>query len=151
MINNEEGFTLLETLLVLMVVSMLLSFPVIKINDALQTIQIDLFFRELSAKMTQYQTHAMLSGQDVEIRFIPGTQEIYFNKREEGTETLLEEEIWKLNSPYYELTKGAAKRITFKEYTGNITNAGYVPFKTVEGRYRLYHQMGSGRFDIREE
>lgn len=149
--ENEDGFTLLEILLVLMIVSMLVLFPVIKMKDTIETIQIDLFFRELTAKITQYQTHAMLSGQDVEIRFMPITQEIYFSRREEGTVTLLEEEIWKLDSLYYEITKGPAKRIGFKEYTGNITNAGFIPFKTVEGRYRLYHQMGSGRFDIREE
>lgn len=149
--GKEDGFTLLETLLVLMILSISLLFPVIKINDAIQTIQIDLFFRELSAKITQYQTHAMLNGRSTEIRFVHSSQSIVFSMRNEETDNFQVEETWHLNSPYYEITKGESRRIEFKEFTGNITHAGFVPIKTSNGRYRLYHQMGSGRFDIREE
>ena len=40
---DEKGFTLLETILVLMITSSLLLFPVLSIENITESVQIDLF------------------------------------------------------------------------------------------------------------
>lgn len=148
--TNEDGFTLIETLLILMITSSLLLFSVLKINETIETVQIDLFFRELTSKITQLQTHALMTGESTEVKVVPGEELISFRIYEEGKENHILNEVWIIDSSYYEIGSYGARQFIFKGGSGNITGSDKIIFNTTKGRYELVYLMGSGRFDVRK-
>src|SRR5690625_2782626 len=75
---NEDGFTLLESLVVLMIASLFLLIPILSLQQATERVQIELFFRDLTSQITLMQNHAMLAGQPTKITFIPARDTISF-------------------------------------------------------------------------
>lgn len=148
--TNEDGFTLIETLLILMITSSLLLFSVLKINETIETVQIDLFFRELTSKITQLQTHALMTGESTEVKVVPGEELISFRIFEEGKEDHVLNEAWIVDSPYYEIASYGSRQFIFKGGSGNITGSDKIIFNTTKGRYEVVYLMGSGRFDVRK-
>jgi len=147
---NEDGFTLIETLLVLMITSILLLFPVLSIQRVIERTQIDLFFRELTSKITQMQTHAILHNQTTDIKFYPQTNMVYFRIVDANVQDNILGETWEIDSPYYELSGTDTKEFAFKKGTGNITKSNRIDINTTKGKYELVYLMGSGRFEIRK-
>lgn len=148
--TNEDGFTLIETLLILMITSSLLLFSVLKINETIETVQIDLFFRELTSKITQLQTHALMTGESTEVKVVPGEELISFRIFEEGKEDHVLNEAWIVDNPYYEIASYGSRQFIFKGGSGNITGSDKIIFNTTKGRYEVVYLMGSGRFDVRK-
>ncbi|HLR92474.1 MAG TPA: competence type IV pilus minor pilin ComGD [Atopostipes sp.] len=148
--HKEEGFTLLETLFVLTILSAFFLFPALSIDEVIESTQIDLFFRELTSKVTQMQTHAVLNGEMTEIEFVPELNTIRFYVRETDEEDHYLNAFWELDNPYYKLGGTHPQTFTFKRGTGNITSSRKVHFDTTKGRYELVYYLGSGRFEIRE-
>src|SRR5699024_9520699 len=147
---EENGFTLLETLLVLIITSSLLLFPVLSIKNVTETIQIDLFFRELTSKITNMQAHAILHDKTTDIQFYPENNTIYFRVMDAEKQDEYLKKTWKLNNPYYRLSGTSIKEFSFKKGTGNITKSDRIYIHTTQGEYELVYLMGSGRFEIRQ-
>lgn len=147
---EEKGFTLLETLLVLMITSSLLLFSVLSIKNVTETIQIDLFFRELTSKITNMQTHAILHDQTTDIQFYPQNNVIKFRVVDANAQNEFLKETWELDNPYYRLSGTSIKEFAFKKGSGNITKSDRIYIHTTKGEYELVYLMGSGRFEIRE-
>src|SRR5699024_4016362 len=147
---NEDGFTLIETLLVLMITSILLLFPVLSIQRVIESKQLDLYFRELTPKITQRQTHAILHNQTTDIKFNPQTNMVYFRIDEYTIQDNNLGETWENDSPYYDLSRTDTKEFAFKKGTGNITKSNRIDINTTKGKYELVYLMGSGRFEIRK-
>lgn len=150
---NEAGFTLIETLVTLCIVSLFMSLPVLSIKNMSERIQIDLFFRELSSNITLVQNHAMLTGEQMVIEFIPQDNIIRF-KQDIGSSGLdhpLFREIH-LQEGLYELHGNTYHQITFHGYTGHISSKrGWTThLDTSQGVYKLIFWLGSGRFEIQK-
>src|SRR5699024_10630316 len=97
---DEKGFTLLETILVLMITSSLLLFPVLSIENVTESIQIDLFFRELTSKITNMQSYAILRDQTTDIQFNPEENTIKFRIVDANVQNYILIEIWVLDDNY---------------------------------------------------
>lgn len=146
--NNEEGFTLVETVLMLMVTAILLFIPVLSIDKMLETVQVDLFFRELSADITLMQNHSILNGYDTNVRFRPyeSGHRIEFIVRNDTSSSL--NKIVYLDENLYYFSGKSGTDFSFYKDTGRITQTGSRRFTTVKGRYDLTYWLGSGRFAI---
>lgn len=148
---QEDGFTLVETLLTLFVVSLTVLIPILSIDRMIEHMQIDLFFREATANITRMQNHAILNGESTQIEFVnqDGNQYINFvipHNRSHPASNKIE-----IDSPYYKLKTGKSNYTKYVKYhhtTGNISDIGTVHFETTTGNYKLTFWLGSGRFEI---
>lgn len=151
---SDHGFTLLETLITLLIVSMLFAFPVLSIQQMLEKIEVELFFRELSANITMMQNHAILTGERTQVIILPTQQTIRFrlganmNTRREIVEIDLPEDVTRFN--------GTRQSVySFARYSGNVHNSNEASwtttFNTVKGDYELVFMIGSGRHEIRKK
>lgn len=152
--KNEEGFTLIETLITLFITSVFFLMPILAFDQVIENMKVALFFRELSSNITLMQNHAILSGKKTVIEFVPQENIIRFKEYDVdesanhpiNRELYLEEGIYELQSPSY-------RQIIFHGETGNIAVSNHrwrTAFITGNGSYELVFQLGSGRFDIRK-
>ncbi len=146
--KNAEGFTLLETLLVLFIVSALILFPTLQLQQTTETVQIDLFFRELVAKITEMQTHAIVHGESTKVVFNPATKQIHFSVDEVDENEHPLAEVWIVENGYYQIGGKLIREFSFIGGTGNVTRSNAVNFMTTKGNYKLTYHLGSGHIDI---
>lgn len=151
--HREAGFTFIETLLTLFIVSLLMFVPILSIEKITESIQIDLFFRELSSTITMMQNHAILTGRNVVIEFLPRENLIRFKEDKvivDSTHSTYREII--LEEGLYEFNGSGYGQVIFNGHTGNITSVdGWTThFKTSKGLYKLIFWLGSGRFEIQK-
>lgn len=144
---NQEGFTLLESVLILLITVSLILIPALSIDKMVETVQVDLFFRELSSNITLMQNHSILNGEKTEVRFRPykSGHRIEFLVNSDSTSPL-NKTIYLDESLYY-FSMNNGREIIFGQ-TGNISTAGNVSFTTSKGEYKLTYLLGSGRFAI---
>lgn len=151
--HSEAGFTLIEMMLTLFVVSLLLFMPVLSIEKITESIQIDLFFRELSSNITLMQNHAILTGEKMVIEFSPKNNLIRFSN-----DSVIEDTIHPLYREMHlkegvcAFTGNGYGKVVFYGNTGNISasNAWSTHFQTSKGIYKLVFWLGSGRFEIQK-
>lgn len=154
--KKQAGFTLIETLLTLLIVVALVFLPIISIQQTNEKVQIDLFFRELTANITLMQNHAILAEDRTEIQFNPTEDKIRFKVHDGNSFSThsLDREM-QLDNSVYQLSGSGYKGVSFRRGTGNISidNSDWwrINFDTVQGKYELVFQIGSGRFEIREK
>lgn len=152
--KNEAGFTLVESLITLFISSLLIILPVLSIDQLIDTIEIDMFFRELSSNISLMQNHAILSGENTIVEFIPRENKIKFKIYDGSYDSNhpLNHEIT-LSDSICSFYGNDHQTIYFQSDTGNISvafNRWRVKFKTKNGLYELVFKLGSGRFDIRK-
>lgn len=151
--NREAGYTLIETLLTLFVASLLIFLPVLSIDKITESIQIDLFFRELTSNITLMQNHAILTGDKMEVEFIPKENLIRFkeDKRNVDSTNLTYKEMH-LQEGLYEFWGTDYGQVAFTGHTGNITSKnGWTTYiMTSQGLYKIVFWLGSGRFEIQK-
>lgn len=152
--NKEDGFTLVESLITLLITSLLIFLPILSIDRLIHSIEVDMFFRELSSNITLMQNHAILTGESTAIEFVPRTNLIKF-KAYDGSynsdhplnrELLLDDSICKFYGNETQI-------VYFKANTGNISvlyDRWRIKFETNKVLYELVFKIGSGRFDIRK-
>lgn len=152
--HNEDGFTLLEVIIILLVSSLILLIPVLSITKMTASIQVELFFRDLTSQITLMQNHAILTKQPTRITFMPRNDTINFRVIDIESGNLKEHPINRdinlKNNPYYHLAGTSNRDFIFKSESGNISHSNSIYFDTDLGQYRLVFQMGSGRIEIRE-
>ena len=148
-LKNQEGFTLIETLIVLLISSILLLIPTLSMGRLIGELEANLFFRELTSNFTLMQNQAIMGGRSTKVTFygMEGVDRINF---EVTTNHPLNREMI-LESPYYRLGDKGTKSFRFKEGTGNITKSGSIHMFANNGYYKLTYLLGSGRFDIKED
>lgn len=151
--QKEAGFTLIETLVTIIVVSLLLLLPVLSIKNITEDIQVNLFFRELTSNITMMQNHAILTGEQMKVEFIPRENLICFNSKAGGNDSAhpLYREMH-LQEGLYEFVGDEYAQVFFYEYTGTIsTRNGWTKLiDTPKGRYKVVFWLGSGRFEIQK-
>jgi competence protein ComGD len=145
---KEEGFTLLESMLILLITASLILIPTLSIDRMVETVQVDMFFRELSSNITLMQNYSILHGEKTEVRFRPyeSGHRIDFLVNFDASSPL-NKTIYLDESLYY-FTEKSGSEMIFNGDTGNISGGGTVFFNTVKGEYKLSYWLGSGRFAI---
>lgn len=141
--NAQQGFTFIESLLVLSVVSVILSFTILKIAAIEEKHVTKNFFSELTNDLLFAQQYAMSTKRSVTITFSPSNH-------------------------YYRITQGSGNELLRRNYHedilidprtmgtllvfqshGSIQKAGTmgISYKNLEN-YRLVFQLGKGRFYV---
>lgn len=147
-LKNEEGFTLLEAVVVLFLVSLLVGFPILSVQKAEESIKVQLFIEEFSSKITLLQTHAIMNGEPTSFEVKPGSNVVNFRVYGYDRNSHPLNHRWSL--PEEVNFFGGSKRIIFKAHSGNVGDYGSFRLNTVSGQYNFVFQMGSGRFDVRK-
>jgi len=146
--KKQTGFTLLESLLILIISTGLLLLPTLSIDQVTDSIQIDLFFRELTSKITMMHNHTLLHNERTSVQFSPSNELIRFRVAGDSTHPL-NSEISLAGKPYT-LERIDYHAFSFKTVTGNISSSDTVTFNTTEGKYRFTYLLGSGRFYVQK-
>lgn len=151
--NTEAGFTLIETLITLLIASLLMLLPLLSLEKVTETMQIDLFFRELSSNITLMQNYAILTGHQMVVEFVPRENLIRFreDKSSLGSTHPMYREMH-LQEGVYEFYGDDYGRVEFNGWTGNIASInGWTTYiHTSNGLYKVVFWLGSGRFEIQK-
>lgn len=142
--KKDDGFTLMETLLVLSILSLLISFPIVQFSSMREESEHQLFFDSLRSSITLIQTHAVINNEWTVMEVRPVNNKIYFRVpahiNHPASHTL--------SLPDGITIQGTSRDYDFKSGTGNQGNLHPVIFQTRKGKVELKFQMGSGRFVI---
>lgn len=154
--HKNEGFTIVESLITLFIISIFLFIPIISVNKITEKIQVNLVFKELETSISLMQNHALLTGQRSAVHVLPSQNALQF-RIYDGTpygEHLLEHQI-RFDEDIVKIKKINTASVYFIGNTGDITvndgSAWTTPFSTAKGDYDLVFQLGSGRFEIRKK
>lgn len=139
-----NAFTLIETLLVLLIISFVLLFASLYPNkDITEKIESRLFFDQVVAGLNLAQGVSVLQETQVNVRFWKNLPYIEFQVvgQVESISQIKIPEFW-----YLETT------LTFTHYPdGRTNNFSTVVFRHREGqRVEIVFQLGSGKFEIRQ-
>lgn len=148
--EDQSGFTLVETVVVLFITGALILLPVLSINKIVETIQIDLFFRELASDITMMQNYTILTGKQTRISFFSSDKDTISFRIASDPKSPLNRDV-ELDSPYYSLSLPEGNYVfSFTWNAGNIDSSKKIGFNTTKGKYELTYLLGSGRFDIKK-
>lgn len=147
--ENQEGFTLIETLIVLLISSILLLVPTLSMERLTEELEINLFFHELTSNLTLMQNQAIMGGRGTKVSFLETKERDYITFDVNVGHPLNREMI--LDRPYHLVAKNKPEEFRFKGGTGNITSSSTIKIYTTKGQYKLTYLLGSGRFDIKED
>lgn len=144
-LSSENGFTLIELMVVCFVMMIVLSFPVVSFKRAQEQMEIDLFFEQMVSGMTLIQSQAVFNDKWTQVEVRPAAQEVRFTVRG----GLLPEVSHRLTVPDSMTIVGTSKSFSFNSGSGNINNFSPINIETSRGRYQISYQLGSGRFEVR--
>jgi competence protein ComGD len=138
-LNNERGFTMVEMLLVLCIVSVIGSLVFVNLSSAYESKKIDHFMEQLYIDLLYAQEYAMSHSFDMKVHFREGHYEIRgsaYNdptvlKRTYDDEIVVD--VVTVSNP-----------VVFKK-SGNIEKPGAVFVGYKDKRFRLVFQLGRGR------
>ena len=145
--TKEAGFTLIESILILMITASLILVPILSVNKMIESIQTDLFFRELTSNITLMQNHSILNGETTSVQFVPGDVDQVRFRVNKQTRHPLNRELY-FENDLYQLRGRRYSDFSFSRDTGNISQANTRSFRTIKGDYVLIYWLGSGRFEI---
>lgn len=146
-VKNDDGFTLIEVLLVLSLVSLLATFPVMHFAQLKKETETQLFFESLRSGITLIQTEAVVNDHWTIMEVRPGNRLIRFRVITE--ENAVHPADQTLYLPDSLSLIGTTKDYSFSKSSGNLGNINELSFSTIHGRASVSFQMGSGRFVIK--
>ena len=146
-VKNDDGFTLIEVLLVLSLVSLLATFPVMHFAQLKKETETQLFFESLRSGITLIQTEAVVNDHWTIMEVRPGNRLIRFRVITE--ENAVHPADQTLYLPDSLSLIGTTKDYSFSKSSGNLGNINELSFSTIHGRVSVSFQMGSGRFVIK--
>lgn len=139
------GYTLLESLLVLFIVSVILTVTVLTLNSTKETYTGEQFREQLSNDLLFAQQYALSSKTSVYIIFTPS--ENYYRIRQGGFR--VEELVYREYPSKIKInTRTMGERITYHG-NGSITKSGAIAIYVDEiEQYRYVFTLGKGRFYV---
>lgn len=143
---QEEGMTLIETLLVLSVVSLFLLLPTVHFNHLAKKSETALFFESFQSSITLVQNYAVLNDVWTVVRFRPSRGDIYFRVGGEADHPI--EHV--LTLPEHVRILNTTVEFRFSKNSGNIGQFETITFETPEGIVDYVFQLGSGRFVVKK-
>ncbi|OJF94302.1 competence type IV pilus minor pilin ComGD [Alkalibacterium sp. 20] len=145
-LKQDKGFTLIEVLLVLSLVSLLATFPVVHFTQIKKETETQLFFESLRSSITLIQSEAIVNHHWTKMEVRPTNRLIRF--RVTGADNTKHPANHILYLPESISLVGTTKDYSFSSGSGNLGNINVIYFNTIHGRVSVSFQMGSGRFVI---
>ncbi|MBE6183762.1 prepilin-type N-terminal cleavage/methylation domain-containing protein [Bacillus ginsengihumi] len=143
--NEEQGFTLIEMLIVILVMTIVASFGFINIKPLWTTVKKHLFINQLQVDLYYAQTYAITKQTNVYVQFYERANR-YMMTDNQHQHLIVDR---KLPENVDMLSEG-----TFSSYTinpdGNVTNFGTIYFRAGEEQVKLVVNIGRGRFYVQE-
>ncbi|MBM7646353.1 competence protein ComGD [Scopulibacillus daqui] len=136
---NQEGFALIETLIVASIAFIIIPISFIKFSSVHQTQSLDYFVNQLKEALHQAQITAMAKGKTVNVLI---DDQNHLVKIQEGGNDIKSFHFDK----DIEVEKGTqGKKITFLK-NGHIQKTGTIFLKLGKKKYRLVFLLGQGRY-----
>ncbi|MGX6442735.1 competence type IV pilus minor pilin ComGD [Neobacillus sp. K501] len=146
MINNQKGFTLIESLVVLSIFIIISSITVVSIKPQYYMADDETFISQLKADLNYAQQFAISHQKEVKVNFIPNRFR-YIIYENNNSPNIIERQY----SPNIHVSPGSIP-LYFKYLpNGNVDQFGSLYFKSTEKSYRLTILIGKGRFYVAEE
>ncbi|WP_423188789.1 competence type IV pilus minor pilin ComGD [Alkalibacterium sp. f15] len=145
-LKQDKGFTLIEVLLVLSLVSLLATFPVLHFAQIKKETETQLFFESLRSSITLIQSEAIVNNHWTMMEVRPTNRLIRFRVTGAGNSKHPSNHI--LYLPESISVVGIMRDYSFSSGSGNLGNINVIHFNTIHGRVSVSFQMGSGRFVI---
>ncbi|GIN55769.1 competence protein ComGD [Lederbergia ruris] len=142
--RSSKGFTLLEMLIVLSVVSIILLFSIFTYQSFSDMIQKKLFITQLEADLYYAHAYAVNRREKVQVQFSPIKKE-YKVTDLHSSETLLQRSF---PSTIYIQESNIASFVINAD--GNVSNFGTIIFRQNQHAIKLKFYIGKGRFIIEE-
>lgn len=143
MLNNQKGFLLLESLLVLSIAASLLLIPQMMTKRATASVEGELFKQNLESSITATQNYAVLSGKMTKVELLPQNRKIVF--------TVLADKNHSFNHTlvFPDSVSSLSNTIAFYFLggSGNINNLNSIIFKINGEKAKIKFQLGSGRYE----
>lgn len=145
-LSNNQGYTLIETLIVLMVICSFVQLPAVMFNNWQQKLERQFFYYQLEKSMLHLQQVAICDQKSSRIDLHPDKQLIAFK-------TIDEELPWKNLEVPESVVLHSGYSIMFKSSTGNVstnqpeTGIPKIRFTDNYGEVVYQFQLGSGRFE----
>ena len=141
--SDEQGFTLIEALITLFLISLLTSLPYYHSKQSAISIEEDMFFSSVEAEMNKMQLYAITSGLRTQVIFtsqavffnVPGDSEHPYTSRLDYPET-----VSKIRNDTF--------LFNFLHYTGRTNKFGNITFNLSKGELSIVFQISNGRYRI---
>ncbi|STY43121.1 Tfp pilus assembly protein FimT [Listeria grayi] len=140
---NKNGFTLIETLLVLAVVSIIFICSFFPAADLLARLAEKELISEIRSTIIYTQLYALSSKEDATIIFDNKANCFSASSKQTTLNTIA-------LSPHLKLTANNAVSMKFSGQNGNINKFGSIKLHGHNREYRFIFQIGKGRFRIEE-
>ncbi|WP_160721651.1 competence type IV pilus minor pilin ComGD [Bacillus sp. USDA818B3_A] len=146
MIRSQNGFTLIESLLVLSIFMIISSITVFSLQPQDEVLQDEAFISQLKADLLYSQQYAISHQDEISIVFVPN-QYIYYGITKGDKPPIVERSY--PTSIY--LTEGSLP-LYFKFLPdGNVNKFGSFYIQTKKKTYRVTFLIGKGRFYVTEQ
>src|SRR5690606_29805921 len=140
----QKGFTLIETLIVLIIMTVILSFSMMSLHSFINYIEKKLFIDQIQSDIYYSHSIAISQKETVVVRFTRTGSRYEIVKGSTG-ELILEKRL--PNSISIESSTLPAFTIT---PDGTVSNFGKIVFRQKDKRFELAFSIGRGRFHIKE-
>lgn len=145
-LRNESGYTLIETLIVMIVICSFVLLPTVMFSSWQQKLECQFFYYQLEKSMLHLQQVAICDQKNTRIDLHPDKQLIVFK-------TIEEELPWRNLEVPESVVLHSGYSIMFKSSTGNVstnqpeTGIPKIRFTDKYGEVTYQFQLGSGRFE----
>ncbi|MDN3016521.1 competence type IV pilus minor pilin ComGD [Paenibacillus sp. BSR1-1] len=146
MINNQKGFTLAESLIVLSIFMILSLVTAISLKPQHAVLEDAAFFTQLKADLYYAQNYAISHQHDVSVVFIPSEYKYYMFLRTEVPPI-----VERTYSNNINLTVGTLPLYFKFLQDGNVNKFGSLVIHTQKNDYLLTVLIGKGRFYVTEK
>lgn len=141
-----KGFTLIESLLVLLIVTIFISLPILQVMNWRERIEYQAFFEEFEQRLIQTQQSAIVCQKETRVLSDQKTLLLHFYFYQEDGRRLIEE----MTVPSGIIIQRQTM-LSFSGRTGNVKQAHTFRFELNHERFVEYvYQIGSGRFVIKK-
>ncbi|MDZ5471019.1 competence type IV pilus minor pilin ComGD (plasmid) [Bacillus sp. 31A1R] len=143
--NNEKGFTLLESIFVLSIFFIIVSLSFLLLQPQNKALEKQLFFSRLKGDLLYVQQYAISHQESVTVNFINNQQQYYAKNSSQNI--FLERKF----SKEIKFAPGSLNLVIRFNPNGNITQFGSIYIYIKDVRYRLTFMIGKGRFYVIKE
>ncbi|MFC7394265.1 competence type IV pilus minor pilin ComGD [Scopulibacillus cellulosilyticus] len=141
---NQDGFTLIETLIVASIAFIIIPISFVKFASVNQTQTLDYFVKQLKDALHHAQMTAMAEGKTVEVLF---DDQNHLVRIQEGGDYI---DSFHFDNDI-EIEKGTqGKKVTFLS-NGHIQKTGTVFIKLGLRQYKLVFLLGQGRYYVEKQ
>lgn len=144
--NNHNGFTLIETLIVLTIFLVMSFSSVVLLQPTNQLLEKQLFFSQLKSDLFYAQQYAISHQEEVIVHIMPETNYYYITTRYKGP--MLVERHY---SPAVKVREGSMNLYFHFTKAGHTNKFGSFYIEIGGRLYRLTMLIGRGRFYVTEE